>query len=57
MALLSIYLREMEILLLAKKKTKPPFNKTKLYRNVHSSLTCNSPNTEISLDVFQLAIG
>ena len=31
--------------------------KEKLYRSVHRSFTCNSHNTRISLDVFQLATG
>lgn len=35
----------------------PSKKKKKLCRIVHNSFTCNSHNTGISLDVFQLATG
>lgn len=56
MALLSIYPTKMETFPLASSQKKK--KKTgKLDRSVLSSFTCNSHNTGISLDVFQLATG
>lgn len=55
MALLSIYPTKMETFPLASSQKKKKTGK--LDRSVLSSFTCNSHDTGISLDVFQLATG